>query len=138
MLDLRRMAASFQAQSFYKMVAERHPILFRISHVVRVKVTGRTAEFRRMRDFIKHFELAFQTLHKNQEFLTHPCRRRRLPVRECEHRYIFPFDGHPFQHKQHLTEQWLDLPLHRIFKRQWDRRVVDILRSKAEVDKFLI
>ncbi len=138
MLDLRSVATALQAQALHEMVGKLHPVHLGIGHVVGVEVARRAAEFGRIRDLIQQLELPLQPFHKHHKFLPDPRRRSGLAVRVGQHRYVTPLDTHAFQHKKHLPEQRLHLPLERVFERERDGGVVDVLRSQAEVDEFQV
>ena len=79
--NLRCIFFAFQSQFFCnKPIAELFPVILRISHVMRIVVSGSTAKLSGKRTCFQHSQLTFETVNKYHHFFTQTGRRSRLTV----------------------------------------------------------
>ena len=137
--NLRCIFFAFQSQFFCnKPIAELFPVILRISHVMRIVVSGSTAKLSGKRTCFQHSQLTFETVNKYHHFFTQTGRRSRLTVSFGKHRNVSPFCRIGFQLCNQLFNQRVINLFQCLFDRKRNRRIVNILRSQSEVDKLFI
>ena len=123
---------------FCEAVAESLPVELRICHVMSVVVARSATELHRHLACLQLVELFCKTIYEHHDFLTKSCRRRRLTVCLCKHRYVLPLLGVGIE----LGDEFLYGRIIHVFERLLDGKrhagVVDVLRSESEMDEFLI
>ena len=106
--------------------------------MMRVVVACRTTELGCDRAGLQRGELAFQTVDKHHYLLAQTGRRSRLAMCLGQHRYVGPLFGIGAE----LGYQFLYLRVvhlcQRLFDREGNGGVVDVLRSQSEMDEFLV
>jgi len=122
----------------YKLVAKCFPVILRIGHMVGVVITRGPPKLGRYRTSLQHSQLAFQAIDKHVDFLAQARRRGRLSVCLGQHRDVCPFFGISTQLGYQFFQLRIIHLLQGLFYRQRDRRIVNILRSKAKVNELLV
>ena len=103
-----------------------------------IEITGGSSEFSGNGHFLQEFQLAAQTVGKYFEFLAQTGGRSRLTVCFGQHRYFFPLFGQFFQFGNQFVDGRIIDIVDRIPERTGYCRIVDILGSQTEMDKFFI
>ena len=130
---------TFDAELFVEeRLGETAPVNVRIGNAVCIEVTCCTAEFSAYRHLLQQFALTFDAVGKHTDFFTQASRRGRLSVSFCKHRNVFPFFCKCVQLVHHFIEKRQIGFVDGIADKHRNRGVVDVLRSKSEMDEFLV
>ena len=137
--DLSRELFTLQAKLFAnKLIGKRAPVVVGIGYVMCVQITCCATELCRQRTILQGLQLLGQTIDIYHHFLSKTCRRCRLTVSLCQHGNRLPF----FCILAQLIDKLLELGNKHIrqslFQRKGHTRVINVLRGKTKVDKFLI
>src|SRR5574344_3080259 len=81
---------TFESHALNKIISKRIPFYFRIGNVVGIHITCCPTEFCGDRYGFKESYLLLDSCYVNVYLLAESCRRGRLPMCMCKHRYIFP------------------------------------------------
>ena len=139
MLDLRGVLRAAETQRLaHEPVGESHPVVLRIGCAVGVEVARGAAELCRNGDIVEHGQLLFDTLDEDHEFLPERRRRGGLSVCACQHRNFAPLLGKRRQFVADLLDDGIVDACHRLFQRERDGRIVDVLRGEAEMHELLV
>ena len=106
--------------------------------MVGVEIAGGATELTTERHSLKRSNLLTQAIGKHADFLTQAGGRRRLTMGAGKHSHIFPLLGHLLEHLRHLAQLGKINFTDGLANRHRHGSVVDILRSQAEVNEFLI
>ena len=110
-----------------ELVAERFPVILRISHMMSIVITSGTTELCCQRTSFQCCQLPFQAVDKDHHFLSQTGRRSRLSMCLGEHRDSRPL----FRISPELCYQFLNLGIVHLLQRllygQRNGRVVNIL-----------
>ena len=137
--NLSSILFTLQAQLFTdELVAECLPVELWISYVVGIVVASSTTKLGSDLAGFQRIELFCETIDIHHDFLTQTSRRSWLSVSLCQHWNILPLISIGLQ----LSNEFLYLRIVHLFQRLLHRErytgIVDILRCKTEMDKFLI
>ena len=106
--------------------------------MMRIIITCGSTKFSSNGTSLQHSQLPVKAINDPHDFLAQTSGRRRLSVSLCQHRDIRPF----FCVSSQLRNQFFNLRIIYLFQRFFDRqrhwRIINVLRSKAEVDKLLV
>ena len=137
--NLRCIFLAFQSQFLCnKLISECFPIIFGISHMVCIIISGCTAEFSSYRASLQSSQLTFQAINKNHNFLSQASWRCRLTVSFGKHRNGFPFSSIRLQLRNQFFNQRIINLLQCFLDRKRDRCIVNILRSQSKMNKLFV
>ena len=105
---------------------------------MRIEVACGAAELGCHRTSLEHLYLLVQTVYEHHDFLAQTCWRSRLSVCLGEHRHVFPLLGIGLELVNELSELRHVHVVERLLYRERHGRVVDVLRSQAEMYELLV
>ena len=137
--NLCRPFLTAQSQHFiHKLISKSFPVIIRISHMMRIEITGCSTELGGNRSRFQQPHLLLQTVNKHHHFFSQTSRRSRLSMCFGQHGNIRPVLGIFLQHVDHFLQTGEIHFIQRILDRQRDRCIINILGSQSEMDKFFI